>query len=262
MFLHRLMTGLVASTIGALALAQGVPPEVAAALARAKVPLESVTLLVVDAEGKAPARLSHRAQVPVNPASVMKLVTTYAALDLLGPAYVWRTPVYLDGSVRQGTLRGNLFIKGQGDPKLVLERLWLLLRRVQGLGIGNIEGDIVLDNSAFEPIESDPASFDGEPLRPYNAAPDALLINFKSVLMTFVPDRATRSATVQFEPPLLGVQMQKSVPLSGTEAGACGDYRAALKADFSDPAQIRFGGSYPIACGEKVWPLAYAEPSS
>ena len=262
MFLHRLMTGLVASTIGALALAQGVPPEVAAALARAKVPLESVTLLVVDAEGKAPARLSHRAQVPVNPASVMKLVTTYAALDLLGPAYVWRTPVYLDGSVRQGTLRGNLFIKGQGDPKLVLERLWLLLRRVQGLGIGNIEGDIVLDNSAFEPIESDPASFDGEPLRPYNAAPDALLINFKSVLMTFVPDRATRSATVQFEPPLLGVQMQKSVPLSGTEAGACGDYRAALKADFSDPAQIRFGGSYPIACGEKVWPLAYADPSS
>ena len=262
MLFHRLLLGLIASAIGTLALAQAVPPEVASALARAKVPLESVTLLVVDAEGKAAPRLSHRAEVPVNPASVMKLVTTYAALDLLGPAYVWRTPVYLDGIVRKGTLHGNLFIKGQGDPKLVLERLWLLLRRVQGLGIEKIDGDIVLDNSAFEPFESDAASFDGEPLRPYNAAPDALLINFKSVLMTFVPDRAARTASVQFEPPLLGVQMQKSVPLAGNGSGGCGDYRGALKADFSDPAQIRFGGSYALACGEKVWPLAYADPPS
>ncbi len=262
MSLQSTLLSLLASCVCGLATAQALPPEVAAALARAKVPLESVTLLVVEAEGKAPPRLSHRAQVPVNPASVMKLVTTYAALDLLGPAYVWRTPVYLDGAVRQGTLHGNLIIKGQGDPKLVLERLWLLLRRVQGLGITQITGDIVLDNSAFEPITSDPASFDGEPLRPYNAAPDALLINFKSVLMSFVPDRAARTASVQFEPTLLGVQMQKSVPLSGPESGACGDYRGALKADFSDAAQIRFNGSYPMACGEKVWPLAYADPPS
>jgi serine-type D-Ala-D-Ala carboxypeptidase/endopeptidase (penicillin-binding protein 4) len=262
MFLPRLLLGLFAAAIGSLALAQAVPPEVAAALERAKVPLEAVTLLVVDAEGNTPPRLSHRAQVPVNPASVMKLVTTYAALDLLGPAYVWRTPVYLMGAVRKGTLHGSLLIKGQGDPKLVLERLWLLLRRVQGLGIERIDGDIVLDNSAFEPIESDPASFDGEPLRPYNAAPDALLINFKSVLMTFVPDRAARTASVQFEPPLLGVRMQRSVPLSGADSGACGDYRGALKADFSDAQQIRFSGSYPLACGEKVWPLAYADPPS
>jgi D-alanyl-D-alanine carboxypeptidase/D-alanyl-D-alanine-endopeptidase (penicillin-binding protein 4) len=256
------LLSLIASSLCGLAMAQALPPEMAAALARAKLPLDAVTLLVVEAEGKAPPRLSHRTQIPVNPASVMKLVTTYAALDLLGPAYVWRTPVYLDGAVRQGTLHGNLYIKGQGDPKLVLERLWLLLRRVQGLGINHIAGDIVLDNSAFEPITSDPASFDGEPLRPYNAAPEALLINFKSVIMSFVPDRAARTASVQFEPALMGVQMQKSVPLSGSDGGACGDYRGALKADFSDPAQIRFNGSYPMACGEKVWPLAYADPQS
>jgi len=262
MSLKSRLLGAVAAGICGLALGQALPPEVAAALARAKVPLESVTLLVVDAEGKSPPRLSHRAQVPVNPASVMKLVTTYAALDLLGPAYSWRTPVYVDGPIRDGTLHGNLFIKGQGDPKLVVERLWLLLRRVQGLGITSIAGDIVLDHSAFETVETDPASFDGEPLRPYNAAPDALLLNFKSVLMTFVPDRAAHTASVQFEPPLQGVKMQRSVPLSGAENGSCGDYRSALKADFSDPARIRFGGSYPAACVEKVWPVAYADPSS
>ena len=241
------------------ATAQILPPEVDAALQRAKVPRDAVTMLVVDVQGKAAARLSHRANVPVNPASVMKLVTTYAALDLLGPAFSWSTQVVVEGAVRDGTLFGNLYIKGQGDPKLVSERLWLLLRRVQGLGIKTIAGDIVLDRSAFETLEVDPASFDGEPLRPYNAAPDALLLNFKSVVMTFVPDRTANIAQVQFEPPLAGVQMQSSVPLSG---GDCNGYRAVLKADFSDPAQIRFGGTYPASCGEKVWGVAYADAKS
>ena len=243
-----------------LAAAQGLPPAVEAALLRANLPRDAVTLLVVDAEGRQPPRLSHRASVPVNPASVMKLVTTYAALDLLGPAYSWRTPVYVEGAVRDGTLYGNLYIRGLGDPKLVTERLWLLLRRVQGLGVRQIAGDIVLDRSAFDIATTDPASFDGEPLRPYNAAPDALLLNFKSVTMTFVPDRGIRSAQVHVEPPLAGVDMQASVPLNNN--GDCGDYRAALKADFSDPARIRFNGSYPAACAEKVWSVAYADPKS
>ncbi len=255
--------------LGCAATAQTLPPEVDAALQRAKVPREAVTMLVLDVQakdvqakdmqGKAAARLSHRATVPVNPASVMKLVTTYAALDLLGPAFSWSTQVVVEGAVRDGTLFGNLYIKGQGDPKLVSERLWLLLRRVQGLGIKTIAGDIVLDRSAFEAVEVDPASFDGEPLRPYNAAPDALLLNFKSVVMTFVPDRTANTAQVQYEPPLAGVRMQASVPLSG---GDCNNYRAALKADFSDSAQIRFGGSYPASCGEKVWGVAYADAKS
>ena len=263
-----LLTGLRAALllgVCSLTLAQTLPPEVDAALASAKVPRDAVTLLVVDVDGKRPPRLSHRATVPVNPASVMKLVTTYAALDLLGPAYTWRTPVFVEGAVRDGTLFGNLYLQGQGDPKLVAERLWLLLRRVQGLGIAHIAGDIVLDRSAFAPLEADPASFDGEPLRPYNAAPDALLLNFKSVVMTLVPDRSANTASVQFEPPLAGVQMQSSVPLANgknTSNGECGDYRAALKADFSDPNRIRFGGTYPAACGEKVWPVAYADPAS
>lgn len=235
------------------------PADINAALARAKVPPDAISLLVVDAEGKAAPRLSHRAQVPMNPASVMKLVTTFAALDTLGPTYAWTTPVYVEGTPRNGTLYGNLYIKGQGDPKLVMERLWLLLRRVQGLDIKTIAGDIVLDRSAFETVPPDPGEFDGERLRPYNAAPDALLLNFKSVVMTFVPDRASNAAHVNFDPPLAGVQLQTHVPLA---EGPCNDYRAALRADLSEPTRIRFAGRYPASCGEKVWPLAYAEPAS
>jgi serine-type D-Ala-D-Ala carboxypeptidase/endopeptidase (penicillin-binding protein 4) len=242
-----------------MASAQALPAEVQAALSRAKVPLDAITVLLMDAHSPGAPRLNHRTTVPMNPASVMKLVTTYAALDLLGPAYSWRTPVYMEGAVRDGTLFGNLYIKGQGDPKLVLERLWLLLRRVQGLGIHTIAGDLVLDRSALDVPDADPASFDGEPLRPYNAAPDALLINYKSVVMTFTPDRTDNTAHVQFDPPLAGVLMQSAVPLS---AGDCSDYRSSLKADFSDVNRIRFGGSYPANCGEKAWPVAYADPKT
>ena len=250
--------------------AQALPPEVEAALARAKVPREALAAIVVDAappaNGKAAPLLSYRANVSVNPASVMKLVTTYAGLELLGPAYTWPTPVFVDGSISNGVLTGNLIIQGKGDPKLVLERLWLLLRRVQGLGIKSITGDILLDRSAFTITPQNPADFDGEPLRPYNAAPDALLVNFKSVVMTFVPNPGAGVAAVSFEPPLANVQMQGSVPLAAGKNAAtlaeCGDYRAALQADFSDPFRVSFKGSYPVGCGEKVWPVAYADPAS
>ena len=235
------------------------PPEVDQALRRAKLPADAVSLLVMETQSPNSTRLSHRSEVPVNPASIMKLVTTYAALDSLGPAFTWNTPVFVDGVVRDGTLQGNLVIKGQGDPKLVVERLWLLLRRVQGLGISRISGDIVLDRSAFEVSDVDPALFDGEPLRPYNVAPDALLLNYKSVVLTFVPDPTSQRAWVSMEPHLTGVQAPSSVALIG---GDCSDYRTGLKADFSDPNRIRLGGGFPASCGERAWPLAYADPRS
>ncbi len=80
--------------------ATALPPEVDAALARARLPRESLSVLVTEAQGnvRTQPRLAHRAQVPVNPASVMKLVTTYSALDTLGPDFTWKTKVTLDGS--------------------------------------------------------------------------------------------------------------------------------------------------------------------
>ncbi len=238
-------------------LAQALPLEVESALARARLPPDALAVLVVEAGGKAAPRLSHRAGEPVNPASLAKLATTFAGLELLGPAFTWATPVYLDGAVREGVLQGNLYIKGQGDPKLVAERLWLLLRRVQGLGVRVIAGDIVLDRTAFEAFSQHPGDFDGEPLRPYNAAPDALLLNFRSLVMTFTP--LGGQAQLHVEPPLAGLQRPYSVPVT---AGECGDWRGALRADFSDPSQIRFGGGYPAACGERSWPIAFADPAA
>ncbi len=251
--LFAALCGLLALSAGA----QNLPSSVEAALARAKLPTSALSMLVVETQGTATPRLAFRATQPMNPASVMKLVTTYAALDQLGPSFSWKTPVYVDGTIAGGVLSGNLYIKGLGDPKLVAERLWLLLRRVQALGIHSIRGDIVLDRSAFEVPPANPADFDGEPLRPYNAAPDALLLNFKAVVMGFSPNAAANNASIAYDLPLAGVHMQAHVPL-GT--GECGDWRTGLKADFSDPLRLRFAGSYPSSCGERMWPLAYAEP--
>ena len=250
---------LLSSWLNVFAQNVALPAPVIAALQRAKVPLDALHVVVMEANGsqKTLALLSHQSTTSINPASLSKLATTVAALDLLGPTFVWRTPVYIDGSVRDGVLQGNVYVRGSGDPRLVVERLWLLMRRLQGLGIQKIQGDIVLDRSAFDLPERNPASFDGEPLRPYNAAPDALLVNFKSLVFQFVPDRAANVARIHVEPPLAGVQFPTTVPLSNTD---CSDYRSSLRADWTDPLRIRFAGSFPAVCGEKVWPVAYAAP--
>lgn len=244
------------------------PAEVRNALERAELPREALAAWVQEVGTTAtstvatpPPRLSWQADVPINPASLTKLLTTYAALDLLGPAWTWSTPVWLNGPVNDGVLDGNLVIKGSGDPKLVLERLWLMLRKVRQLGVREIRGDIVLDRSSFAAPEQNPADFDGEPLRPYNVTADALLLNYKAVTLTVTPDPARAAAFVGIEPPLAGVRVDASVPLSSGSPRGCGDWRAELGAQFGDPALIRLTGTFNPACGEKSWSIAYVDPN-
>jgi serine-type D-Ala-D-Ala carboxypeptidase/endopeptidase (penicillin-binding protein 4) len=237
--------------------AQKLPAEVAAALQRAEVPAEAMAVVVHDASSGRRV-LQWNESKPMNPASLTKLLTTAAALERLGPAFTWATPVWLTGTLRDGVLEGSVFIKGTGDPKLVLERVWLLLRRVQQLGVREIRGDIVLDNSAFAVPETPPGEFDGEPLRPYNVRPAALLFNFRSVLYTFTPDAAAGVARVTVEPALAGTVVDRSVPLSN---GPCEDWRGALKPSF-EAGRTRFAGSYASACAEQTWPVADPQPAS
>ena len=106
---------------------------------------------------------SHNQQLSFNPASVMKLVTTAAALDLLGPDYRWITRVYAQGPIVGDVLNGDLIIQGSGDPRLAHEDLARLLRRLRSLGVREIHGDLVLDRSLFQTTLDDAAAFDGLP---------------------------------------------------------------------------------------------------
>lgn len=237
------------------------PAEVEAALQRGKLAPDSVSVVVMDASGTQRPLLDVRSDVQRNPASVMKLVTTFAALELLGPAYTWDTSVSTDGSIAKGALNGNLYIQGSGDPKLVMERLWLMQRRLQDRGVKVIVGDVVLDRSAFQLPPIDPAYFDNEPFRPYNAVPDALLVNYKSMTMSFMPDAAAGVARIAYEPAIANMNLPATVPLVNTKGG-CGNWRAALKANFAVAGQIQFAGGYPAACEENSWSVAPAAPES
>lgn len=238
------------------------PPGIGMAFKQANIPLHAVSVLVtpVQASPQAPApqpRLSHRASAEMNPASVMKLITTSAGLSMLGPDFTWRNRVFVDGPVKDGVLYGNLYLKGSGDPKLVVERLQTLIDEVLQKGLREVRGDIILDGSVFNLPARNPASFDDEPLRPYNVAPQGLLLNFNAMLFKFTPDTVRGEAKIDFEPPLRNVQWPTSVPMSNAP---CQDWRSQLKADFSNADQVRFAGAYPSACGEQKWPVAYVQP--
>jgi len=245
----------------ALAQAQPLPPPVAQALSAARIPQSAVGIVVQEVGASRPA-LSLNESAPMNPASVMKLVTTYAALEQLGPAYRWKTEVWTGADVRDGVLEGDLYVKGGGDPKLDFEAFWLLLRALRGKGLREIRGDLVLDRGYFEVAERDPGRFDGDPFRPYNVLADALLVNYRSLRFVFLPDaeRGTVRLYVEPQPPALEV-----VNLLHLAEGACPEgrtFRALLKPTF-EPGRQRavFAGQYPASCGEKELNVALLEPN-
>jgi D-alanyl-D-alanine carboxypeptidase/D-alanyl-D-alanine-endopeptidase (penicillin-binding protein 4) len=225
-----------------------VPSTYLARLAAARIPADAAAVVVKPLDG---GTLSWSAndRKPMNPASTMKLVTTYSALNLLGPAFTFRTEMMSEAPVLGEALRGDLYVRGGGDPKLVIEDLWLLVNRLRGFGIREIRGDIVLDKTFFEPLRHDPAVFDGEEGRAYNVGPDALLVNFKSIAITFVPDPVSKVARVIVVPEVAGLKVPATVPAID---GVCGDWRGRLQADINDPMNIRLRGVYPTACGERA----------
>ncbi len=234
------------------------PPEVVAALKSAGIPLSAVAIQVQPVQNGAAhlPRLAVNAARAMNPASTMKLVTSFAALELLGPTFTWKTQAFITGTLNGDTLEGDLILKGGGDPKLTIENFWLLARGLRARGLRHIRGNLILDRSYFETGEHDPSRFDAEPLRPYNVGPDALLVNFKSVIFTFVPNIERGTAQVITEPRLPQLELVQSVRLSD---GPCNDWRARLKADFQNTAgsaRAVFSGFYPASCGEKTWPVA------
>lgn len=233
--------------------ADGLPAPVLAALEAARIPAANVAVVVQPVDGPAPL-LAHNARQPMNPASVMKLLTTYAALDLLGPAYTWKTAALADEPPAAGTLAGNLYLKGSGDPKFALEHLWALLRQLRVRGVERIAGDVVLDRAAFA-LPAMEGSFDDQPMRPYNVGPDALLVNFRALRFTLLGGDG-RVQLLQ-ETPSDGLAIDNRLQLS---EGQCGD-------DWKDRIAIRllqgiagsrleFSGSYADKCGERVLSLA------
>jgi D-alanyl-D-alanine carboxypeptidase/D-alanyl-D-alanine-endopeptidase (penicillin-binding protein 4) len=189
--------------------ASSLPPRVEQALKAGKLNSDALSLAVIPLTGPGSASYFN-ADVAVNPASTMKLVTPYAALELLGPTYKWKTAFYTDGPLRNGVLQGNLYLKGGGDPKLTMERLWLLLRRVRHAGVQHIEGALVLERNHFRNPAHTPFDDDGgDRSKPYLVEPDALMVNLKTLRL--IVRGEARGAAVQAEPPIPYIQIDNRV---------------------------------------------------
>jgi D-alanyl-D-alanine carboxypeptidase/D-alanyl-D-alanine-endopeptidase (penicillin-binding protein 4) len=234
------------------------PAPVAQALRNAGIPLSSVSIAVQDVDQNRIV-LGINPKMPMNPASTMKLVTTYAGLELLGPAYRWHTEAFLSGSIKDGVLEGDLILKGGGDPDITLEAFWLMLRGLRARGLKDIHGDLVLDRSRFRTAEYDAGRFDGDSLRPYNVGADALLLNFKAIRFQFWPDSDAGSVRATADPPI--VDVANAMRLG---EGPCGEWRERIKADFQagpPSPRAQFNGIYSQSCGEKDWHVALLSPN-
>ena len=241
---------LAASLSCAYAQSELLPAPVSRALAQAEIPENAAAFYVHEIGAQHPL-LAAGSTRPMNPASSIKLVTAYAALELLGPAYQWVTEAQAAGALGNGVLEGDLVLKGRGDPKLTLENFWLLLRGLRGRGLREIRGDLVLDRSYFAATDHDPARFDEQPTRPYNTGPDALLVNFKAVRLLFVPDSEAQLVRIVAEPALPQVQIVNRLKLAN---GPCGDWVNRMKVDAqggSAATRLTFSGRYAANCGER-----------
>ena len=230
------------------------PASVAVALAQAGVPESNVGIYVHDLTNNLPV-VKVGIDRSLNPASVIKLVTTFAALEILGPAYTWKTEAYLDGTLTGDRLDGNLVLKGYGDPKLTLENFWLFLRDLRNRGVREITGDLVLDRSFFAIDNHDPAQFDNEPTRPYNVGADALLLNFKSFRLRFVPDEEKHAVAVYSEPILPQITIVNNLYLAPGFCNVWPDKPA------HDGNTLTFFGTFPSSCGEKSRSFSLLTPN-
>jgi D-alanyl-D-alanine carboxypeptidase/D-alanyl-D-alanine-endopeptidase (penicillin-binding protein 4) len=233
------------------------PSAVSQALRQAGIP-ESHVGIVVQEIGNPIPLLAHGEKRSFNPASVMKLVTTLVALDSLGPAYTFKTRVYADGPIVEGVLRGNLILQGGGDPVLTLERFWQLLRELRERGVREIRGDVLLDGRYYQLDPIDPGAFDQSPLRPYNAPPSALLVNFNTLNLRLKTVDGALSA--RLDPPQLDAS-PALINLARISDAPCNGWREKIAPQVENNHLV-LSGSFSSACGEQSMPLNLLSPEA
>jgi len=247
-----ILSALLALLLSANAFAE-LPVSVAEALKKAGIPQSSVGVYVQALDAASPI-INHNANKNFNPASVMKLVTTNAALDLLTPAYRWKTEVYRDGDVNNGVLNGNLIIKGYGDPSFNAQEFWRLLMSVQQAGISKITGNLIIDKSVFAQNIGNGKTFDNETWRAYNALPSAFLVNGRNTSFKFIATDSVVAINQEFALP--EIQIVNNLTLSQQ---ACGDWRSNMRYEIkpiNGKTGVTFNGSFAPDCGERYLELS------
>ncbi len=186
------------------------------------------------------------------PASVIKIFTSYAALKKLGPNSTFKTRVFRTGLLNEGTLTGNLFLKGGGDPSLVSERMWMLINELVRSGIKKINGDIVADSSYYD-LEKTPVA------RPvylsdeaFNAPIGALSFNFNTTTIYVKPAEKIGDKPLVYTDPensYIDVVNQAKTGTENSKDTLSVKRISAVEGDMGDTVLLR--GTLPISSNER-----------
>lgn len=191
---------------------------------------------------------SYNEQKSFNPASVMKLVTTYAGLRLLGPNYQWKTDVFYKGNLKNNHLYGDLIIKGYGDPTITYADFSQLIEKVQQRGIKYIHGNIIFDESFFGELQSQ-GLIDDKKYRAYNVNPRSFVVNENTVNFNF--SIKNEKILIQTFPEVKELKVINHLKLT---TQGCSDWKDNLDYEVetkSDMTEIKFNGRYDKDCESK-----------
>lgn len=240
---------LAPALVAPAAAADIVPAAVGKILAKHKLSTKVTGLYVAWKSGKPLAMLN--LDRPFNPASSIKLVTSMAALDILGPGHRWNAGLYAAAPIVEGSVRGDLYFHGEGDPYLTNQSLLHLVAGLHRRGISSVAGDLVVDESIFEIPSYDPAAFDGRGTRAYNGSPGAAVVNFGSTQVVISSQNGAVGAYL--DPPSATFTLVNNLKLR--RARCSGSWRARLKERLTrnddGSAVLTLAGNYPSGCGEK-----------
>lgn len=226
-----------------------IPPAVQVVINGHRLPDNSYTLYVKEVGNPTPL-VAVNETLPLNPASTIKTLTTLAGLEVLGPTYKWTTEVYALGAISDGTLNGDLLIRGGGDPFLVEEHFRSLIKTLQRRGINKITGDLIIDDSLFHPSVSQEPLIDNDSRRSYNVLPRALMVNFQTVNFYLYPHANGRDVIIRTDPELPNLAIDNQ--LTQRDA-ACTGFQRGVSLDVDDAGNtVTFSGRFPSRCDEYV----------
>ena len=225
-------------------------PKVQQALKTNKLQNDALSLVMIPLNGPGVPTVFN-ADVSMNPASTMKLVTTYAALEMLGPTHQWETEFYTDGTLNNGTLQGNLYLKGGGDPKLNMEKLWLLMRDLRANGVQHVTGDLILDRSFFEQPQLPAFNDDGnDKNKPFLVKPDALMVNLKA--LRFIARNDAGKVLISVEPPIASIRVDNQVKALNTKQ-CTGDVRYNPVQQADGTVLVTVSGQLADGCNSQTY---------
>jgi D-alanyl-D-alanine carboxypeptidase/D-alanyl-D-alanine-endopeptidase (penicillin-binding protein 4) len=237
-----------------------IPAPVIEVMAKQGLPTAAISIAILDV-GSGRLVLSHNPDTPRSPASTIKILTTFAALDMLGPTYTWHTLASIREPPEGGVLGGDLYLQGGGDPYMTLERWWSFAQALRARGLKSIRGDIVIDNSAFSLPLEDPGEFDGKPNRTYNVVPDALMVNFQSIEFHVVPQAGERRVDVIAYPAPANLTIENNVRFTeGRCSGRAG--RVDFKVASETWDRVIFSGTLSPRCTERDFTRVLLQPTT